>query len=50
MALIAFKARSYNKTLNGHLKIPDLYPLAQKDIYSNREVRITEPQYKIILF
>lgn len=50
MALTAFKARSYNKTLHGHSKILDLYPLAQKDISSNRQVQVTEPQYKIIPF
>lgn len=50
MAPIAFKAKSYNKMLYGHLKIPDLYPLAQKDIYSNREVQVTVPQYTIIRF
>lgn len=50
MALVAFKARTYNKMPYGHLKISDLHPLAQKDIHSNKEVRVTEPQYKIIPF
>lgn len=50
MALVAFNARTYNKMSYGHLKIPYLHPLAQKDIHSNREVQVTEPQYKIIPF